>query len=240
MSNDGQDINEKIPSGTGTRFGPPQRIFPIVRYVSYVSTLALSRSSFTPNQITATSLAFGLLAAWLFQYSGLVPTLTGAGFFIACYVLDCCDGEIARLKNLASHFGMRFDTFVDWMVHSAFFIALGAGVSDRTEEPFWLWCGVIAAAGGTVNYAIDFLRDSGVKIGDSDEGSWHQAMEGRPVGSHVARSIYVSRVIRNDFCFIVLALALLDVLWILLPTGALGAQAYWMLQFTKDFRRHHV
>jgi len=124
-------------------------------------------------------------------------------------------------------------------VHSAFFIALGAGVSDRTEEPFWLWYGVIAAAGGTVNYAIDFLRDSGVKIGDSNEGSWHRAMEGIPVESNADRSIYVSRVIRNDFCFIVLALALADVLWILLPTGAIGAQVYWMLQFVKGFRRHH-
>jgi nitrate reductase NapE component len=46
-------------------------------------------------------------------------------------------------------------------------------------------------------------------------------------------------VIRNDFCFIVLALALADVLWILLPTGAIGAQVYWMLQFVKGFRRHH-
>jgi phosphatidylglycerophosphate synthase len=233
-------MNEKIPSGTGTRFGPPQRIFPIVRYISYVSTLALSRFSCTPNQITSTSLIFGLLAAWLFQYNGPVSTLTGAGFFIACSVLDGCDGEIARLKNLTSHFGMRFDTFVDWIVHSAFFIALGAGVSDRTAEPFWLWCGVIAAVGGTVNYAIDFLRDSGVKIGGSNEGSWHQAMANKTVESGADLSIYVSRVIRSDFCFIVLALALADSLWILLPTGALGAQAYWMLQFAKNFRRHHV
>ena len=233
-------MNEKIPSGTGTRFGPPRRIFPIIRYVSYGLTLALSRTSCTPNQITSTSLAFGLLAAWLFQYNDPVSTLTGAGFFIACYVLDCCDGEISRLKNLTSHFGMRFDTFVDWVVHGAFFIALGAGVSNRTEEPFWLWCGVIAAAGGTINYAIDFLRDSGVKIGGSDEGSWHQAMEGRPVETRADLFIYVSRVIRCDFCFIVLALALADSLWILLPLSAIGAQAYWMLQFVKGFRRHHV
>jgi hypothetical protein len=125
------------------------------------------------------------------------------------------------------------------MVHSAFFIALGAGVSDRTEEPFWLWCGLIATAGGTINYAIDSLRDSGVKIGGSDEGSWHHATEDRPVESHADRSIYVSRVIRNDFCFIVLALALADALWILLPTGAIGAQVYWMLQFVKGFRRYY-
>ncbi len=230
-------MNEAHPdSPPGELLPPPRRLFPLVRHLSYISTPALYRSPLTPNQITAISLVFGLLAAWLFQYSGPRATLTGAAFFIACYVLDNCDGEVARLKNLTSDFGKRFDTFVDWVVHGALFIALGAGIRARTEESFWLWCGVIAAAGGTVNYAIDCLRDSGITIGGG-EGSF---VEDGPEDSSTDRSIYVSRVIRTDFCFIVLALALADSLWILLPTGALGAQAYWMLQFVKGFRRHHV
>ena len=32
------------------------------------------------------------------------------------YVLDNCDGEIARLKDQCSTFGMWFDTLVDWIV----------------------------------------------------------------------------------------------------------------------------
>ncbi|MBT5959763.1 MAG: CDP-alcohol phosphatidyltransferase family protein, partial [Nitrospina sp.] len=37
--------------------------------------------------------------------------LLGAFLFLICYVLDNCDGEIARIKDMRSIFGMRYDTF---------------------------------------------------------------------------------------------------------------------------------
>jgi hypothetical protein len=45
---------------------------------------------------------------------------------------------------------------------------------------------------------------------------------------------------RADFCFIVLALALIDLTWILLPAGAIGAHVYWMTQFVRGARDYHV
>ena len=72
---------------------------------------------------------------------------------ILCYVLDNCDGEIARLKNLSSSIGEKFDTFVDWVVHAAFFAALGFGVAGQNQNKIWLWLGLIGTAGATINYA---------------------------------------------------------------------------------------
>jgi hypothetical protein len=37
---------------------------------------------------------------------------------------------------------------------------------------------------------------------------------------------------RADFCFIVLALVLFDVVWVLLPAAAVGAQVYWLTRFS--------
>ncbi len=230
-------MSSTIPSGAGDYLSPPKRLFPLVRHLSYPATLALYRLPVTPNQITAASLVLGLLAAWMFSYTANhLVTLLAALFFTAGYVLDNCDGEIARLKDLASDFGKRFDTFVDWIVHGAFFIALGFGISAQTGQNFWLWFGIAAAIGGTINYVIDTLRDSGINISGDREGF----VEDGPDTSKSDQSLYASRVIRTDFCFIVLALSLFDSLWLLLPTGAIGAQAYWMLQFIKGFRRHHV
>ena len=50
--------------------------------------------------------------------------------------------------------------------------------------------------------------------------------------------LYAFREIaRWDFCFIVLGLAVADGLWLLLPLGAVGAQAYWMALFFSAARR---
>jgi phosphatidylglycerophosphate synthase len=214
----------------------PNALFPLVRHLSCWSTRVLYRTPATPNQITAVSLIFGLAAAWMFLGSGRSSALAGAGFLLVCYVLDNSDGEIARLKNLASDFGQRFDTFVDWVVHAAMFVALGIGISERTGQDFWLWFGLAAALGGTINYGLDTMRDSGAKLFDGQA----RMVEDGPSASKADRTAFASRVVRTDFCFIVLVLALADSMWVLLPTGAVGAQVYWMLQFAKGFRRHHV
>ncbi len=212
----------------------PTRLFPLVRYLSYPTTLVLQRLPITPNHITLASLFIGLYACWLFRLDGYENTIPAAALFAGCYVLDNCDGEIARIKGLASEFGKRFDTFVDWVVHGAFFLSLGWGVAERTDNNFWLWCGEAAAIGGTINYIIDCIRDLGARAAGIEK------IEGGPDETRADQAVFTSRVIRTDFCFIVLVLTLLDVHWLLLPAAAIGAQVYWGLQFIRGFRRHHV
>ena len=54
------------------------------------------------------------------------------------------------------------------------------------------------------------------------------------------RFVLNARVVRSDFCFIVLFLSIVDMLWYILPPAAVGAQAYWCLQFARSARRWHV
>ena len=53
--------------------------------------------------------------------------------------------------------------------------------------------------------------------------------------------IYIfHKLSRADFCVIVLGMAAFDVLWILLPLGAIGAQAYWITDLFKRARGWHT
>lgn len=212
--------------------GPARTMpFPIIRHFSRPLTPWLARTPVTANQVTAASAAFGLLAAWAVGQGTFQWNVAGAILLFACYVLDNCDGEIARLKNQCSHFGMRFDSFADWLTHTAFFIGLGFGIDAVENENMWIWLGFAAATGCTVNYAIGFLES------DSEGGE----APSRPPGKATEWLIFAFRELsRADFCFIVLALALLDALWVLLPGAAVGAQVYWVLQLLPTRRRYHV
>lgn len=105
----------------------PEGTFPLSRHLSHRLTPVLVRLPVTGNQITTASLVAGLGCAWCYMQGGRVWALGGSVLFILCYVLDNCDGEIARLKGLQSNFGMRLDSFADWLVHAAFCVALGIG-----------------------------------------------------------------------------------------------------------------
>lgn len=207
---------------------------PFVRVVATPFIRVLAALPVTPNQLTALSLILGLWAAWLFYLGGMQNNIIAAGLFTISYVLDNCDGAIARMKGLESDFGMRFDTFADWLVNACFFICLGWGETVRSGDDIWLWCGIAAAFGGTMNYIIDQFRDTKEKAEGLEKV--HDGPDER-VGD---QTVYLSRVLRSDFCFIVIALVVFDLVWVLLPAAAIGAQVYWGLQFTKGFRRHHV
>ncbi len=164
-------------------------------------------------------------------------TLLGAFFLLICYVLDNCDGEIARLKNMCSHFGMRYDTFVDWVVHTVFFVCLGWGATAAMGQEWWLWVGIVTGLGGTINYGIELYQNK-TQLHASQLPE-KETMK-KDDDTDIDRFVLNARMVRSDFCFIVLFLSLGGVLWYLLLPAAIGAQAYWCLQFTRSARRWHV
>ena len=93
----------------------PSQLFPLIRHLSYFLTTHLLKTAITPNQITLLSLIFGLLCGACFISGSHFFQIAGAIFFILSYVMDNCDGEIARIKNMSSEFGAKFDDIVDWL-----------------------------------------------------------------------------------------------------------------------------
>ena len=215
----------------------PVAPLPLVRHFSYPVTRLLVRTPITPNQITALSLVFGLGAGIVCLKADYLSILIGAILFLICYVLDNCDGEIARLKNMQSRFGMRFDTFVDWLVHAVFFVCVGWGATQATGQEWWFWLGVATSVGGCINYGIELYKNK-TQLHSTELPEEKSAPQ--EDDTNMDRFVLNARTVRSDFCFIVLVLSLGGVLMYLLAPAAIGSQAYWGLQFAKAARRWHV
>jgi len=217
----------------------PLAAFPMIRHLSARLTPLLVRLPVTPNQVTAVSILLGLAAVGCFAVGSWPAALAGAVLFVVSYVLDNCDGEVARIKGLSSRFGMLLDTFGDWLVHTLLFAGMGVGVWRQTGEMIWVWLGVAAGVGSSINGAIGLWREMhhAEPAAESDTSPDYTAMP-QPWKDRV---LFAFRELsRADFCFIVLALALFDVLWFLVPAGAIGAQVYWITAFVKGVDRFHV
>ena len=150
-------MTDGTPSSAAADLAPPVHIFPLVRHLSYRTTPLLLRLGLTPNQITAVSLAFGLAAAVGLMETGSAVHIFAGLLLVVCYVLDNCDGEVARLRQLATRFGAAYDTAVDWLVHAAVFFALGVGQWRDDGNALWIWLGGAAALGGTINFVVGIV-----------------------------------------------------------------------------------
>lgn len=222
--------------------GEPRQLLPLVRHLSSWLTPRLVRLPVSANHVTAASLLLGLGCAWSFFQGSAAWTVAGAVLLIASTVLDYCDGEVARRKNQCTTYGMHFDTFSDWVVHSGFFIGLGFGAARAADQDMLLWLGLIAAAGSTINYALWMVHavreraQEGERV-DAEDTAGPGA---RPRDAGEWAVFAFRELARADFCFIVLALALFDVVWVLLPVGAVGAQAYWLSSFLRGADKYHA
>ena len=209
--------------------------FPIVRLISAPIACWLIRLPVSANMVTTASLLSGLGSCYLFALGDYGSILKGAFLFLLCYVLDNLDGEVARAKDQCTDFGYTYDTFVDWLVHTLFFVALGYGCAAKSGETFWIWLGVSGALGGTINYLIGLLESPSSEVETVEE------KEPNTPNGHAQWIAFVLReLFRADFCFIVLILAIVGSTSILLPLAALGAQIYWMTRFIKGVRDFHV
>ena len=109
--------------------GPISRY--INRYISTFLTKYLLRFDFiTPNFVSVVAGLLGFISALLFalSYFGL-----GGIFAQLSSVIDGCDGEIARVKKLATKFGGVFDSVLDRYIDISIFTGAFLGIS-RSEE----------------------------------------------------------------------------------------------------------
>ncbi len=219
----------------------PTQLFPLVRHLSYRLTPILLKQAITPNQVTSISLALGLSCALCFATGLYMPGILGGFLLTLSYTFDNCDGEIARIKNLSSEFGAKFDDMSDWMVDASFFAALGYGTWLIKGEQYWFWFGLAAAAGAFIDYVVDLIYHSKNEQKEDSKTREEQASEGKQPEDILDWVIYIfHKLSRADFCIIVLCLALFNITWILLPFAAIGAQAYWITDLFERARGYHT
>jgi phosphatidylglycerophosphate synthase len=209
---------------------------PLIRMASRATTPHLARLGFTPNLATTLGLITGLGGAACFAHGEPPWHVAGALLFFVYYLLDFCDGELARLLKMSSPFGALYDDFVDWIVHAAFFLGVGYDAMHQFDHVIWMWMGAAAALGGTISAILPFVLP---RIIESEgEGNVSQLTDLGQDAGWVDVLIFAFRgLARADFWLIVLGLAIAGYVWVLLPAAAIGSQVFWLLYLKKSARR---
>jgi len=97
-----------------------------------------------PNGWTISIFVLPLIAGAFLMRGDYASVVIGAAIFQAFSILDGCDGEIARAKNLESNFGERLDNFCDFLASLIYVLTLGLGLHHSVE-------GIICASFITAN-----------------------------------------------------------------------------------------
>jgi phosphatidylglycerophosphate synthase len=103
------------------------------RPISRQITRFLLKFPMHPNGWTITIFVLPLIAGAFLVRGDYASVVIGAAIFQAFSILDGCDGEIARAKNLETKFGERLDNFCDFLASLVYVLALGLGRHHPAE-----------------------------------------------------------------------------------------------------------
>ncbi|WP_447984537.1 CDP-alcohol phosphatidyltransferase family protein [Nitrospira sp. Nam74] len=188
------------------------------RKVAKGLTQVFVKARWSPNAITVLSLFVGFLAAGFFAQGTYRAGVVGALLFQLSAIIDCCDGDVARLTFRESRFGQQLDLIGDNVVHMAIFGALG-------------WAGYVNGGGGLL-LAVGLLAMAGnglslwfvtrMKVKDTQQASANRVQAARS-------EFMVKNMVSRDFSIIVLLFALLNLLSAFLWLAAIGSNVFWMM-----------
>lgn len=179
----------------------------------------------SPNAVTMIATAIGLLAAAAFARGSHAAGIVGALLFQLAAVVDCCDGEVARLTFTESPFGEQLDIMTDNVVHMAIFAGIG-------------WSLFVAQGGWAVSPAPWLpLALGGVAVFANIMSLWlvtrAKAIGKRQGWSHPGQAARVEFILANmasrDFSVILLFFAAIGKLSWFLWLTAIGANIFWIM-----------
>ena len=186
------------------------------RKVSRWFTRLFLAMGLSPNSITVLAGLIGLVAAAGFGVGTYSAGIVAALLFQLAAVIDCCDGEVARLTFTESPFGAWLDIVLDNIVHMAIFagIAVGLYTTHIGQADDWvpLALGVAAVFGNGLSF---LLVEKAQKI---------KTVSGWSTPAHAAwADVMLKNVASRDFSAALLGFALFDQVYWFLIFAAAGA-----------------
>jgi len=190
----------------------------IYRRLSRPVTRVLLRTALTPNQVTIAGTLLGIAGGVALAWPTWLGIVAGVVCLIASGVLDCCDGELARLRFTESNVGHALDVTGDTLVS----LALVGGLTARLiqtviERPGWPTLALLGVGIAGAFAAI----------------SWAESVESerRRVPSFENRLLdgLLSPLSTRDWYVFPLGMAALGWLGVFPLAAAIGANVFWPL-----------
>ena len=131
------------------------------RIISFIFVKIIYRFPVTPNQISVTAMIFGVISGYFFSTATASSYLIAAIFYTLYYLMDCSDGQLARLKKNGTRLGRIIDGISDYVTHIAVYIGLGIGLANQSGDALSSWFVVIVSLVSLMFQAalVDYYRN---------------------------------------------------------------------------------
>jgi phosphatidylglycerophosphate synthase len=185
---------------------------PLGRYLSKI----LIHAPFSPNHVSIVSTLIGILSGWFFAHGYFI---SGAFLLQLSAIIDCVDGDLARVLYKESRLGKWLDLAGDQFVHIAVFTGIGFGLARSSPASPALVLGISAALGVIISFAVIVC--------------FMQRKSGRK--SSGLKNL-IDATTNRDFSLLVLLLAIAGKLDLFLWIAGIGVHLFWIIALCSQWQ----
>ena len=141
------------------------------RPIGFRIAKVLRNTPVTPNMVTIISIFFGVAAGPLFYYNNIVLSVCGIICLIIANILDCVDGQLARLSGIKSKIGR----ILDGLAGDLWFLSIYVFLAMRLNNEFNTWMFFIPASLAGLSHIIqanitDYYKTLHLYFLDTEKG----------------------------------------------------------------------
>lgn len=209
------------------------------RRISVPISRQLIKLPITPNMVSLFTLGVGLASGLFFARGGYWFTLVGALLSVWASILDGCDGEVARLKLLASDFGCWLETVCDYLYYLFVFAGMTIGLLGSADDSrVYITWGIVLLFGAVMSFLVTGLGRNFLATGRPEQylGIWQRKAESRRSNPLLYFGRYTEFIIRRCFLpYALLFFAVFDITNLAFFLTAVGANVVWLISLYSYF-----
>jgi hypothetical protein len=130
------------------------------RPLAFLLVKSIYRTKITPDHLTLGAIIMGLTGGFFYAFGLRQTSTVGAVFYILFVILDCSDGQLARLKKNGTKIGRLLDGIADYIVVAAIYVGLAIGYAQKGGQPSTMLV-LLALSGASITVQallVDYYR----------------------------------------------------------------------------------
>jgi phosphatidylglycerophosphate synthase len=149
------------------------------RPLAFLFVKSIYRTKITPDNLTFAAIMMGFAGGCSYALGLHFSCIIGALFYLLFNILDCSDGQLARLKRNGTSVGRLVDGIADYLAAIAVYIGIAIGYSNSLEQPSLMVILLALAGLSTIiqESLVDYYRTRYLDIALNRNNTFEEGIE---------------------------------------------------------------
>jgi phosphatidylglycerophosphate synthase len=151
----------------------------IYRPIAFLLVISIYKTKIRPDHLTLAALVMGIVAGFYYSSGTAEGCIAGSISYLLFNILDCSDGQLARIKRNGTKIGRLLDGIADYIAGIAVYTGIAIGFSNNPGQPSGMVILLAIAGVSTIiqESLVDYFRTRFLDIVLKRQDTFDEGME---------------------------------------------------------------